>query len=249
MIEIFPLSEGAFTIDGSKEFVPFEKGNDELNDRPTGSLLVEVQPFLVKHKDSLILLDTGLGKKLPDGSLQIHTNLRNAGFQPEAVTHVILSHLHKDHAGGLGNDSINMQKQMNFPDAKHYVHKKEWEYANEKGLPSYDPDDFSFMKQNGNLVFMEGEKGLIGETGIEFEIVGGHCPFHLALWIKENDQIVFYGGDVAPQLGQMRRRVNAKYDHDGKRSMELRQQWWETGQQEHWTFLFYHDIKTPVKVA
>jgi hypothetical protein len=28
--------------------------------------------------------------------------------------------------------------------------------------------------------------------------------------------------------------------------MELRQEWWEKGQAEHWTFLFYHDIKTPM---
>jgi hypothetical protein len=28
--------------------------------------------------------------------------------------------------------------------------------------------------------------------------------------------------------------------------MELRQKWWEQGEQEHWTFLFYHDIKTPI---
>jgi hypothetical protein len=28
--------------------------------------------------------------------------------------------------------------------------------------------------------------------------------------------------------------------------MELRQQWWKQGQAEKWTFLFYHDIKTPI---
>jgi hypothetical protein len=28
--------------------------------------------------------------------------------------------------------------------------------------------------------------------------------------------------------------------------MELRQQWWQDGNHEHWQFLFYHDIKTPV---
>ncbi len=28
--------------------------------------------------------------------------------------------------------------------------------------------------------------------------------------------------------------------------MKLRQQWWKEGEQEKWTFLFYHDIKSPV---
>jgi len=28
--------------------------------------------------------------------------------------------------------------------------------------------------------------------------------------------------------------------------MELRKKWWAQGEKEKWTFLFYHDIKTPV---
>ncbi len=43
---IIPLSEGSFTIDKTKIFVPFDDTKDELNQRATGSLLVEVQPFL-----------------------------------------------------------------------------------------------------------------------------------------------------------------------------------------------------------
>jgi len=44
----------------------------------------------------------------------------------------------------------------------------------------------------------------------------------------------------------MKSRFIAKYDADGKRAMELRQEWWQLGQAENWQFLFYHDIKTPV---
>ena len=54
------------------------------------------------------------------------------------------------------------------------------------------------------------------------------------------------GLGVAPQLQQMKNRFIAKYDYDGKKCMELRQQWWQQGEKEKWTFLFYHDIKMPV---
>jgi hypothetical protein len=57
---------------------------------------------------------------------------------------------------------------------------------------------------------------------------------------------IFYGGDVAPQYQQMKSRFVAKYDYDGKKCMELRHLWWEQGKMEGWTFLFYHDIQTPV---
>ena len=74
---------------------------------------------------------------------------------------------------------------------------------------------------------------------------GGHCPFHQVFRIEDGGKILFFGGDEAPQVQQMKHRFVAKYDHDGKRAMQLRQQWWEQAAREHWTMLFYHDIQQP----
>ena len=84
------------------------------------------------------------------------------------------------------------------------------------------------------------------EDYIRFKTTGGHSPYHQVFWIEDEGEIVFFGGDVAPQLQQMKSRFSAKYDYDGKRSMELRREWWQKGQEENWKFLFYHDIKNPV---
>jgi hypothetical protein len=65
-------------------------------------------------------------------------------------------------------------------------------------------------------------------------------------WIEADGQTLFFGGDDAPQHKQMLNRFVAKYDYDGKKCMELRQQWWQQGQAEGWTFLFYHDISHAV---
>jgi len=46
-MKIIPLSEGSFTVDKTKVFVPFDEQKDSLSERPQGSLLVEVQPFVV----------------------------------------------------------------------------------------------------------------------------------------------------------------------------------------------------------
>ena len=69
--------------------------------------------------------------------------------------------------------------------------------------------------------------------------------YHQVIWIKEEGETIFFGGDDASQLQQMKHKFAAKYDYDGKKAMNLRQEWWEQGQQEHWTFLFYHDVKNP----
>ena len=56
-MKIIPLSEGSFTIDKTKLFVPFDEDVHELQDRPVGSLLVEIQPFIViTSKDVLFLI-------------------------------------------------------------------------------------------------------------------------------------------------------------------------------------------------
>ena len=243
-MKIIPLSEGAFTVDKTKVFLPFDKVHDDMKQRAAGSLLVEVQPFAVVADNDIIVLDTGLGFTNNDGVLQIHMNLLNNGIDPAAVTKVLLSHLRKDHAGGICIHGKTQDDVLSFPNATYYVSKKEMEYAVEKGKPSYHPEDFDFLRSSSNLVMLEENEGGINNN-IHFEISGGHCPYHTAFWIRENKETVFFGGDVAPQLQQMKSRFVAKYDYDGKKSMELRSQWWEKSKNEHWTLLFYHDIKTP----
>ncbi len=87
--------------------------------------------------------------------------------------------------------------------------------------------------------------GVIDEY-IKYEVTSGHSPNHIVFYVTEGDETIFFGGDEAPQLQQMKSKFVAKYDFDGKRAMELRQKWWQQGREEHWTFLFYHDIKMPV---
>ena len=99
-MKIIPLSEGAFTIDKTKLFVPFDLSKDDLQGRPAGSLLVEVQPFVVVTSEDVILIDTGLGFDI-NGKQQLHRNLMDAGMNPSEITKVLMSDLHKDHAGGI----------------------------------------------------------------------------------------------------------------------------------------------------
>ncbi len=245
-MKIIPLSEGAFSIDKSKVFIPFNLNEDELQKRSTGSLLVEIQPFLVITSKDILLLDTGLGFSI-DGKLQIYQNLENNGYTGFQITKVLLTHLHKDHAGGISIKDKLGHYSLAFPNATYYLPAEELDYGFETGFPSYISDEFSILLDNSKTVLLDRSGTINGY--IHYELVGGHSPFHQVFWIKEDGQTIFYGGDVAPQLQQMKSKFVAKYDFDGKKSMELRQKWWQQGQQEKWIFLFYHDIKTPAFTA
>jgi glyoxylase-like metal-dependent hydrolase (beta-lactamase superfamily II) len=243
-MKIIPLSEGSFTIDKSKLFVPFDTQKDNLQERTTGSLLVEVQPFVVISSEDILLLDTGLGFEI-DGVPQLHRNLISAGINPAEITKVLMSHLHKDHAGGISHlNKVTGQYELSFPQATYFVQRREMDFAIEKGFPSYVIDELVCLDSSSNVVWLDGD-GVIGGY-IQYQLVGGHCPFHQVFRIVDGGETVFFGGDNAPQLQQMKSRFVAKYDADGKKAMELRQEWWQQGQAANWEFLFYHDIKTPV---
>lgn len=244
-MQIIPLSEGSFTIDATKKFIPFNTATDDLQQRPTGSLLVEIQPFCIVTSKDILVIDAGLGFTNADGSLQIHQNLMNNGINPMDVTKVLMSHLHKDHSGGVSKEDKMLNQQfISFPNAQYYVNKDEFDFAMAKGKPSYTPGEFEILGHTDKVIFTKGD-GVIDDY-IRYHVTGAHCPYHQVFWIEDGGETVFFGGDVAPQLQQMKSRFVAKYDFDGKQCMELRQQWWQQGQQEKWTFLFYHDIKTPV---
>jgi glyoxylase-like metal-dependent hydrolase (beta-lactamase superfamily II) len=242
-MRIIPLSEGSFTIDKSKLFVPFDKASDDLQKRAHGSLLVEVQPFLVITSEDILLIDAGLGFNDEDGRLQLHKNLMDVGINPSEVTRVLMSHLHKDHAGGV--DFINEfgERKLSFPQATYYVQQQELDFAFKKGFPSYITEELEILRDNPQVQLLHGNGVLNGY--IKYEITAAHSPFHQVFTIVDGGEKVFFGGDDAPQLQQMKSRFVAKYDFDGKKCMELRQQWWKQAEEEHWTFLFYHDISSP----
>ncbi len=242
-MKIIPLSEGAFTIDQTKVFVPFDTQKDNLQDRSRGSLLVEIQPFLVVTQQDVILLDTGLGFS-ENGVLQLYENLAMHGFSSHDVTKVLMSHLHRDHAGGLTLlNTYDNTWHLAFPNAVHYIHERELHFALYGNNVSYDSDKLMLLEHSDKVVLLP-DMGII-DGYIKHQFSGGHSPFHQVFWIQENNEIVFFGGDEAPQLQQMKTKFIAKYDHDGKRAMEWRQIWWQQAKLEKWNILFYHDITTP----
>jgi glyoxylase-like metal-dependent hydrolase (beta-lactamase superfamily II) len=242
---VHPLSEGSFTIDHTKRFIPFDPSGDRLAERPRGSLLVEIQPFVVVTGSDVVLLDTGLGQMGHDGILQIHHNLARVGIDPTDVTLVLLSHLHADHAGGVGLDlPILGERRLSFPNAHYAVQRQELEHAFRTGGPSYRTSELEVLASSDRLLLLEGDGELT--PNIRYALSGGHAPYHQVFWLQEGGRILFFGGDEAPQLQQMKHRFVAKYDYDGRRAMEWRSLWWEQGKKDGWLFLFYHDIAIPM---
>jgi glyoxylase-like metal-dependent hydrolase (beta-lactamase superfamily II) len=242
-MEIFALGEGSYSVDSSKKFIPFNPQTDNFRERP-GSLFIHVNPFLVKTADDLILFDAGLGFKDTRDELLLHQHIRNTGFEPDEVTLVLMSHLHYDHSGGLVVER-NGKLEPSFPRAKHVIQQGEWDMAIEGKSSSYHKEIFEALKDSIDIQFLENSGEL--KAGIQYELSGGHCPFHQVFWIDDRDgSKCFFGGDELPEPEQLIRRFIAKYDYDGRKSMALREEYGKKAAAEGYTCLFYHAKSNPV---
>lgn len=205
-MQVIPLSEGTYTVDISKRFVPFHPQTDHLSDRPA-SLVVDIVPFLIQTSGELVVVDPGLGFQGNDGEFMIHSSIMRHGYSADDVSLVLLSHLHKDHAGGLAYGKDGAYNLM-FPKATVYCQEKEMEYAfTKKESSSFDFEKLEFIRRSPKLRFMNGD-GTLNEE-IRFEISGGHTPFHQVFFFGTEEKKYFFGGDVVPQPSQIIRRFVA----------------------------------------
>ncbi len=241
---IIPLNEGYYTIGFDKVFHSFDPAKDKLEERSRGSLLVEIQPFLIKTASQNILIDAGLGFINEDtGNLRIEDNLTKQGLRLRDITDVVMSHLHKDHAGGLFHRK-NDHWVTTFENAVHHINLNEYHFAlDEKNALSYDLEKLKQLHLAADLQWME--NGLIFDF-MQYMEDGGHCPHHTSFLMNFENGKYFFGGDVAPQLKQLKYRYMAKYDFDSRKSAALRDEYANRGLQEDWIFMFYHDVSIPM---
>lgn len=242
-MKIITLCEGVFSVGNSKAFLPFDKKKDVLSDRERGSFLLAVQPFLIILRNEVVLVDTGLGQ-MSGGNLQLVENIKQAGYSAEQVTKVLLSHLHRDHIGGIFA-SAGAEAPLTFSKATYYIQQRELEYALQQQHQSYDLEVLDRIHGDSQFFLMTENSGSIMD-GITYEVTGGHSPYHQVFWFTEGEHRFFYGADVAPQLFFVKNSIVGKYDYDGRKTRDLRSDFLKRAIAQNWTFLFYHDTEFPL---
>jgi len=239
-MKIIALNEGKYAVTKEKDFTLVTTTDRQENQ----FLTMAICPFLIVTKTDILLLDTGLGFKNNDVPLIVDLIEKN-GYKASDVTKVLLSHLHKDHVDGIGRFEDG-KFVSNFPEAAIYIQERELDYAlSQQTGYSFNQEVLEELSSLPNLHLMNEDKGTIGDT-ISFEVTGGHSPFHQVFWIRENNEIVFYGADNLPQRSYLKFHIAYKSDFDGKKAMELRQHWEQLAKDEQWQVLFYHDIKNNI---
>jgi glyoxylase-like metal-dependent hydrolase (beta-lactamase superfamily II) len=240
-MKIVPLKEGNFSTNKTKDFTLLTEENFDT----MKGIKMSVTPFLIITEKDIILLDAGIGWKNENEKTVISEILEQQNIHLNQITKLLLSHLHKDHIETAITRTEN-GFEPTFPNAEIYIQKRELSFAMEnKGNHSFDFDTLEKLIELDNIVWMDDDKGNITEE-ISFEVVGGHTPFMQVFWIRENNEIVFYGADNLPQESYLKYHLAYKSDFDGKKAMELRLKWQKEAIKNHWKILLYHDLSKAI---
>lgn len=234
-MSVIALTLGNYTVNKSKKFSLIDSSSAGSGAK------VAIQPFLVTTKKDVILLDTGIN--LDQGGVPpVCQRLKDEDVNPEQVTKVLISHLHKDHIDGIGYFSGG-EFISSFPNATIYIQQRELDFAlAQEGNPSYRPEMLEQLALLPNVVLLNDDQGNITDE-ISYEVSGGHTPNHQVFWIKENGETIFYGADNLPQRNYLKFQVAFKNDFDGRKALEARQKWEDEGKEQQWTVLLYHDME------
>lgn len=239
--KVFALYGGTFSVGLDKKFVPI--GPDE--DAAKGALRISLNPFLILHEDRVMLLDTGLGDFGEESQIPVLSeNLEKHGFTFDDITDVFLSHLHFDHIGGLAH-CRNGFWQLTFPDARVWLSGEEWNKLLSLEQKETDKEQFlHYIDVHADLnPVHDGDRPF---EGVFVRVIGGHTEFSLAWFFQFGGLKMLNAGDVIGTKSSLNRKYSAKYDFDGKKSQEVRDELSQLAKEEGFTILAYHDSKSPI---
>lgn len=161
---------------------------------------LSVNAYLVNTGRKLVLIDAGTGPLLGPTLGRLPASLRAAGYQPEQIDDIILTHIHTDHSGGL-----SVAGKAAFPNAKLHVNKREIEYwfnpANRDAAPESARQRF---REASEAVAPYKEAGLLiayadnADPIPEFRSVlrRGHTPGHSSIVIESGGETLVVWGDI-----------------------------------------------------
>jgi glyoxylase-like metal-dependent hydrolase (beta-lactamase superfamily II) len=226
-IEVTALSDGPFPAP-LNSFVDFDSAEAE---RLTGrrideTVILPVNCYLLKIGSKWALVDTGCGPNYGPTLGQLPENLRALGVPPEAIEHVLLTHIHPDHALGL----IDAAGKAVFPNAELIVHEDEADFWLNHH-PSEAADERIQRNrakgQGATAPYRERMRNVVGGEvlpGVSGVLLAGHTPGHTGWHVHSGSDGVLIWGDVVhfPAVQVPRPDAALVFDSDRQAARDTR---------------------------
>jgi len=252
--ELTAISDGIYHLDGGAFFgvvpkVMWERRvkADEKNLVPSG-----LNSVVVRTGEKTVLIETGIGNKLPDRMVKIYgqpakllDNLSAAGISPEDIDIVINTHLHFDHCRW---NTVRQGDQIvaTFPNARYYVQEGEWQHArrqHERDAVSYISDNYDPLIANGQMHLLKGDQEIA--PGISVQLFPGHTQNMQAVIIESGGHTACYISDLIPTTAHIDLTWVMAFDLFPLQTIESRKRYYAQAMPEKWLTIFTHDPNIP----
>lgn len=252
--ELTAVSDGVYSLDGGAFFGVVPKAMwekkvkaDQNNHVPTG-----LNSVIVRTGHHTILIETGIGNKLPDRMAKIFGQpaklldaLHEAGVAPEDVDVVINSHLHFDHCGW---NTIRKGDQIvpTFPKAQYFAQEGEWQHGrrqHERDAISYISSNYDPLIQSGQMHLLYGDEEIL--PGISVKLFPGHTQNMQAVVLKSGGKTACYISDLIPTTAHIDLTWVMAFDLFPLQTIESRKRYYAQAIPEKWLTMFTHDPNVP----
>ena len=212
---------------------------------PTDKITIPFTAFVIENQGKRILIDAGNGQFGAPTSGQVLDNLKAAGFAPESIDHVLISHFHGDHINGLRNK----EGQLVFPKADIQVPGPEWDFWMSDANMANAPDAMKGAFQAPRRVFgpIAGQvkrfkPGAEVAPGIVSMEAYGHTPGHTAYVLASGGQTWAFLADFAniAQLFVRNPDWAVMFDMDAEMARQTRRRLLEQAIERNWLVSGYH---------
>lgn len=193
---------------------------------PEGKTRNSLNVFLIRAGKRLILVDTGGGTLIGPGAGNLPGLMRQAGVKPEDITDVVLTHVHRDHIGGLAADG-----RAAFPKAVVRLSRAERDFWTSAEHEAKAPEraKSTFAATRDMLALYPGkvevfEPGQEIAPGVSILEAYGHTPGHVALLVKSKGAGLLLFGDLLHALALQTARpdVAIAFDSDPAKAVASR---------------------------
>lgn len=188
-----------------------------------------VNAYLVNTGSKLVLVDAGAAKLFGPGLGNIIDNLKAAGYTPEQVDVVLITHLHGDHVNGL----VTPDGQRIFANAEVWSGKADNDFWLSEDIAAKAPKDFQpFFKMSrdaaapylaaGKWQTFDSNRELL--PGIASVDTHGHTPGHASYQFTSDNQHLLILGDLVHNHAVQfaRPEVAFEFDTDPKQAVVTR---------------------------
>jgi glyoxylase-like metal-dependent hydrolase (beta-lactamase superfamily II) len=214
----------------------------EENFLPAETFRNSFSPTLVNTGSELVLFDTGNGEAgRAGGTGQLLSVLQAAGYAPEDVTVVVLTHLHGDHINGLMEGGAPA-----FANARYVIGQVEYDFWSDSARMG-TPAEGGHQAVTEKVVPLADRATFIGDgdevvPGVSAAAAFGHSPGHMIYRLESGGQQLVLTADTANHyvLSLQRPEWEVRFDMDKAAAAASRKAVFDMIASERIPFVGYH---------